>query len=230
MLLTRLKLLGLALLLLAMVAGLATNSLATGPAGATPAPGGRPAAVSAPPALPPAKTTAPRRERKAVPPETGAVRLESDQVEALAFAPDSQLLAGGCMDHKVRLWDMRNNKLKATLDGPKGIIRRVAFSPDGKMLAASADDGVLYLWEVSTGKRTATLQDRPAFVNGLVFLPGGAGWPPPTTTTARTGTARVSAGSRSGTSRRTRPRHCTNRRAAPIAWRARRMACCWPPR
>jgi RNA polymerase sigma factor (sigma-70 family) len=163
MLLTRLKPLGLVVLLLAAAAGLAARSSATGPAKEGRPPVRRAAIAPAAPAVP----------RAAQPPQERLVRLESDQVEALAFDPDSRLLAGGCMDRKVRLWDLRDNKLKATLEGPKGIVRRVAFSPDGKTLAAGADDGSVYLWDVATGKVTAELPDRPAFVNGLVFLPGG---------------------------------------------------------
>src|SRR5262249_43001222 len=151
---------GLAVLLLAAAAGLAARSSATGPAKDGRPPARRAAIAPAAPAVPPA--------RAARPPEEGKVVLvESDQVEALTFAPDSRLLAGGCMDGKVRVWDMRDNKLKATLEGPKGIVRRVAFSPDGKTLAAGADDGTVYLWDVATGKITAELPERPAFVNGL---------------------------------------------------------------
>jgi WD40 repeat protein len=100
----------------------------------------------------------------------GFALLDSDQVIALSFAPNSQLLAGGCMDHKVRLWDMSVNKLKATLEGPKDIVRSVAFSPDGKTVVAGADDGTIYLWDVATEKLNQELKGPPSFVNGLVFL------------------------------------------------------------
>ncbi len=129
----------------------------------------------------------PARQARARPlPQPGAafVPVQTDMVHAVAFAPDNRLLAGGCDDNRVRLWDLRTNKLLRTLQGPGGRVRQVAFSKDGKTIAASADDGGLFLWNVASGKLeaklTAELPRKPAggkalhddlvFVN-LVFLP-----------------------------------------------------------
>ena len=123
-----------------------------------------------------------------VQPQSGGVFIvDSDRVEAVAFAPDNHILAAGGADKKVRLWDLRTNKLLRTLEGPRGIVRRVVFSKDGKTAAAGADDGTIYFWQVTSGKLeaklTADLPSKPAggknpfegtvFINGLVFLPGG---------------------------------------------------------
>src|SRR5205823_4631006 len=107
----------------------------------------------------PVGTSEPAAPRANAPlPQPGdVVILETDTIHAVAFDPDSKLLAGGGEDKKVRIWDMSNNKLKWTLAGPKGMVRKVAFSKDGKTLAASADDGGLFLWDVTTGKLEAEL-------------------------------------------------------------------------
>jgi RNA polymerase sigma factor (sigma-70 family) len=113
--------------------------------------------------------------------------VETDMIHAAAFTPDSRLLAGGGADRKVRIWDVRDHKLKQTLEGARRIVRCVKFSPDGKTLAASADDGGIYLWDIGGGKLETELQvelprkPTPGLgplsdqvgVNSLVFLPGG---------------------------------------------------------
>jgi RNA polymerase sigma factor (sigma-70 family) len=131
-----------------------------------------PAARRAPVATVAVASAEPRREAPQ-PPQAGSVALNSDQVVALAFSPDSKFLAGGCMDGKVRLWDAKTNELRKTLEGPKGVARTVAFSPDGQTLAAGADDGGIHLWDVATWKPQGVLEDTPAYVTGLAFLPDG---------------------------------------------------------
>jgi RNA polymerase sigma factor (sigma-70 family) len=153
-------------LLVTVAAGLSARSRATGVVitGRSVASAG-PAAPGRAPANPPQEGT--------------VIAVPTDDIQAAAFTPDSQLLAAGGMDGKVRFWDTRNNKLTRTLSGPKGPVRRVEFSHDGKMLAAGADDGGIYLWNVMTGKLAKVLRtelprkvNSPTFVNGLVFLPG----------------------------------------------------------
>jgi RNA polymerase sigma factor (sigma-70 family) len=171
MLLSKLKILGGVLLAFLASAG-AVLLLTTHPATAAPE-DARPAANDEPPAEQPAKPA----------PQPGGTffRVESDVLHAIAFAPDSQILAGGGADKKVRLWDLGNDNLIRALEGPKEPVRRVVFTKDGKTLAAGADDGI-FLWNVMSGKLEAELHadlplkpgeaKDPVFVNGLVFLPG----------------------------------------------------------
>jgi RNA polymerase sigma factor (sigma-70 family) len=154
----------LALVLLGLAAiGMSARSLATGPSPETMV--ARVAAVTV------------ERAQAAQAVFRGA---ETAQVDALAFSADGRLLAAGAHDKKVRIWDMRDNKLKRTLAEPKGTVRTVAFSSDGALLAAGADDCGVYVWNVASGKLEAVLRaelprrlDQLAHVNGLVFLPQG---------------------------------------------------------
>src|SRR5262245_54402844 len=170
-----------AVLLASLLLGAAALSM-TFPAAAEERAGGKPQEKE-PPSTPPAPP-APKVQPQG---GGGIVFVETDRVESVAFTPDNQVLAGGGADKKVRLWDLRTNKLLRTLEGPKGIVRLVRFSKDGKTAVAGADDGVLFIWDVASGKLeaelTADLPKKPAggknpfdgavYVNGLVYLPGG---------------------------------------------------------
>lgn len=80
-------------------------------------------------------------------------------VDCLAFDAKSQIIASGCHDGKIRLFDLAKKALQkeitahitmkpAMLANP---IYTVAFSPDGKQLLSSSFDKTLKLWDVASG-------------------------------------------------------------------------------
>jgi type IV pilus assembly protein PilM len=69
-------------------------------------------------------------------------------VRSLAASPDGTLLAAGCSDGRVRLWDLMTGELLDAADGPAWFIQCLAFSRDGKQLAAGCLDGSLWLWSI----------------------------------------------------------------------------------
>jgi WD40 repeat protein/transcriptional regulator with XRE-family HTH domain len=74
------------------------------------------------------------------------------QVSAVAFAPDSPLLAAGYGNGTFRLFDAGRRLVpagKAVRASTLNLVESVAFSPDGKVLATGGDDGTLRLWDVS---------------------------------------------------------------------------------
>ena len=69
------------------------------------------------------------------------LRLEgaTDKVSTAALSPDGKLLAAGCGDKRIRVWNIETGELIATLEGHTvDWFRQVVFSPDGKHLASRA--------------------------------------------------------------------------------------------
>jgi WD40 repeat protein len=100
-------------------------------------------------------------------------KAHEDKVTALTFSPDGRLLASASFDNKVKLWDTKTGKLRATLEGHEGRVWEVAFSPNGRMLASTGQDKTIKLWEVITNRLRATLSGHADDVFALAFNPNG---------------------------------------------------------
>jgi len=97
-------------------------------------------------------------------------------VSAMAFSPDSTLLATGGFDSSVHFWDTATGKRISVPLFQEDIVLSLAFSPDGKTLAVarshdySKQPGVL-LWDVAGRHRVGELLPGPT---GFVrFSPSG---------------------------------------------------------
>lgn len=124
-----------------------------------------------------------------------ALPIVWDNVSALGFSPDGNILAVGRLgvDHltfksygEVTLWDVVSRKRISALNGKMDGVYSLAFSPDGKTLAVGTGQGsahgsphrlkgTVQLWDVNTGDLKTTLKPthRVAWVEAVAFSPDG---------------------------------------------------------
>lgn len=87
------------------------------------------------------------------------------------FSPDGKLIAAGCDDGVVYLFDagLEQEAGKLKVVGPA---RALAFSPEGRLLAVTGSESI-YLFDTQTRKPAGTLDERSGKINAVTFSPGG---------------------------------------------------------
>jgi WD40 repeat protein len=88
--------------------------------------------------------------------EVAALVGHTDDINSVTFSPCSQIIASGCEDGTVKLWDVNALKEIATLDGHSLAVNSVAFTYDGKFLASGSTDKTIILWELKQEKEKMT--------------------------------------------------------------------------
>jgi WD40 repeat protein len=101
-------------------------------------------------------------------------RDESANSFAMTFSRDGKLLAiGDEKKNTVTVWDLANNKSKATLKGHEDEILGLAFSPNGNLLSSASKDKTVKLWDLSSLKEMTTLRGHTGKVLTVAFSPDG---------------------------------------------------------
>ncbi len=79
-------------------------------------------------------------------------------------------------DKLVHVWDLREEKELAPLEGHTKAIDVLVFAPDGQTLASGSNDGTVRLWTCTASERAplATLSGHKKAITGVAFAPDGA--------------------------------------------------------
>jgi WD40 repeat protein len=96
----------------------------------------------------------------------------------VAFTPDGQIVATGCANGSVKLWEVGSGVLRHRFDCHTSEVVDVAFSPDGRLLASIGLVGhAAKVWTVATGQEYVTLPGHeatdPVEGKAVAFSPDG---------------------------------------------------------
>lgn len=99
-------------------------------------------------------------------------------VATLAFAPDSKMLAAGCFDAVIRIFNTTaknptDTKEQRLCEGHLAVPYAIAFSADGRSLISGSFDRTARLWEAFSGKQIAQFKGHFGPVMGVGFVKNG---------------------------------------------------------
>uniref|UniRef100_A0A0E0ITM6 Small-subunit processome Utp12 domain-containing protein n=1 Tax=Oryza nivara TaxID=4536 RepID=A0A0E0ITM6_ORYNI len=96
-------------------------------------------------------------------------------VNCIAYSPDSQLLATGADDNKVKIfvWSMKTGRLLDILSGHQGPVHGLMFSAINAILASSSWDKTVRLWDVFESKGAVETFQHSHDVLTLAYRPDG---------------------------------------------------------
>jgi polar amino acid transport system permease protein len=94
-----------------------------------------------------------------------------EEVTALAFSPDNQLLASGSADTTIIFWDLETGELAWSSAGHWATVTAMVFWEDGSALLSGGQDNKLRTLRLPGGNVTATFEGHLTTVNGLAYGP-----------------------------------------------------------
>jgi polar amino acid transport system permease protein len=93
------------------------------------------------------------------------------EVTALAFSPDNQLLASGSADTTVLFWNVESGEVEWSSVGHWAAVNSLVFDKEGNLLLSTGADNAIKTLRVPGGKSTATFVGSLAAVNSGIFGP-----------------------------------------------------------
>ena len=101
------------------------------------------------------------------------IALKARQCLRAAISLDGQLLATGCSDRAIRIWDSEKGIELTCLQGHDGAVQSLAFSPDGQTLAAGTAAGSVVLWHIPSWQELGAFKTSIDTINDLTFSADG---------------------------------------------------------
>jgi WD40 repeat protein len=93
----------------------------------------------------------------------------SDSFFAVAFSPDSTLIAAAGADRAIRIWEVASGKELAVIEDHADWIFDIAFSPDGKRLASASRDKTSKVFDVAKKESIVTFPGHAETVYAVAF-------------------------------------------------------------
>lgn len=97
------------------------------------------------------------------------LRGHADNINHVAYSPDSTQIATASDDMTVRIWAANTSKTILVLTGHHDSVKSVAYSPDGARLVTASKDQTARVWDANTGKELFLLQGHTDTINYATF-------------------------------------------------------------
>jgi serine/threonine protein kinase len=95
-------------------------------------------------------------------------------IKCITFSPDNELLAGGCDNGDIGIWNVTGSESwKNLYKGPTAAVTWLEFSPDGKSLACSRMNNGIELWDVKSKELKWKFKAHGLEVHTVLFSPDG---------------------------------------------------------
>ncbi|XP_026229628.1 telomerase protein component 1-like isoform X2 [Anabas testudineus] len=98
----------------------------------------------------------------------------SSPMNCVNFDPEGHLLAAGCWDGNVIVWNWLQNKTQKSLSGHRRSVRSLCFSSSSSMLCSGSVSGEIRVWSVPTSTCVGCFQAHCGATEVLTFLDDGA--------------------------------------------------------
>jgi WD40 repeat protein len=94
-------------------------------------------------------------------------------VEVVVFSSDGRFLAAATESGAIKVWEVKDRKLLADLNGHSGKIHALAFGRDGKFLVSGGEDKTVRYWNIMTSKQHRATSEHSGAVFALSLAAGG---------------------------------------------------------
>ncbi|KAK2822749.1 hypothetical protein Q5P01_022814 [Channa striata] len=98
----------------------------------------------------------------------------SSPLNCVTFDPEGHLLAAGCWDGNVIMWNWHQNKTLTSLRGHQRSVRSLCFSSSSSTLCSGSVSGEVRVWSVPTSTCVGCFQAHCGATEALTFLDEGA--------------------------------------------------------
>jgi WD40 repeat protein len=99
--------------------------------------------------------------------------LHARDIEAVAWSPDSRLIATGSWDNTAQVVDLAAHKPSFRFSD-KSYVSYVAWSPDGRLLATAGLTNIVRVFDTISGAELRTMPGHRNAITGLAWSPDGS--------------------------------------------------------